>query len=165
MKSRDKNWQPKWVALPILDFARVVFSFKDRPAEGWEWVEELADALVVGDIKSGCDFANALIEDATARFMKKSASGTKGGIASAKTRNARRANPDAPKSKQEVLDFAADNGLDVDDARLWYERNFIERPGCDKYGEVIRNWKGALVAACKADRERREEENEDDDRF
>ena len=145
------------MALPILDFARVVFSFKDKPAEGWKWVEKLADALVVGDNKSGCDFATALIDDATARFMKKSASGTKGGIASANARNARKANPGAPKSKQEVLDFAADNGLDVDDARLWYERNYVERPGCDKDGEVIRNWRGALINACKAEASKRSE--------
>ena len=61
----------------------------------------------------------------------------------------------APRDKHEVLDFAEDNGLDVEDARLWYERNYVERPGCDKDGEVIRNWRGALINACKADAARR----------
>lgn len=60
-----------------------------------------------------------------------------------------------PRDKHEVMDFAEDNGLDVEDARLWYERNYVERPGCDKDGEVIRNWRGALINACKAEESKR----------
>jgi hypothetical protein len=61
----------------------------------------------------------------------------------------------APRDKHEVMDFAEDNGLDVEDARLWYQRNYVERPGCDKDGEVIRNWRGALINACKAEETKR----------
>lgn len=61
----------------------------------------------------------------------------------------------APRDKHEVMDFAEDNGLDVEDARLWYERNYVERPGCDKDGVVIRNWRGALINACKAEEMKR----------
>ena len=63
----------------------------------------------------------------------------------------------APRDKYEVMDFAEDNGLYVEDARLWYQRNYVERPGCDKDGEVIRNWRGALINACKAEASKRSE--------
>lgn len=69
-------------------------------------------------------------------------------------RNARR-RVRPPKSFDEVAAFADEIGLDYDDTRLWWERNFVERPGCDKDGVVFENWKGALVNACKAEAEKR----------
>ena len=45
--------------------------------------------------------------------------------------------------------------LDVDDARMWYQMNYVDRPGCDKDGMVITNWKGHCTAYCKAEKERR----------
>ena len=60
-----------------------------------------------------------------------------------------------PKNKQEVIEFAADNGLDVDDASTWAEQNLRERRGKDKDGKPIDNWKGALVNYCKAMSKRR----------
>lgn len=56
-----------------------------------------------------------------------------------------------PRSFQEVADFAGSNNLDYDDARLWWQRNFVERKGRDKDGRPIANWKGALVNACLAE--------------
>lgn len=55
-----------------------------------------------------------------------------------------------PKNKQEVIEFAIDNGLDSDDASTWAEQNLRERKGYDKDGNPILNWKGALTNYCKA---------------
>lgn len=60
-----------------------------------------------------------------------------------------------PRDFEEVKDFIAQNGLDYDDARLWWERNYVERDGIDKDGKPIKNWKGALVNACKAEDSKR----------
>lgn len=57
----------------------------------------------------------------------------------------------APRDKQEVFAFAESQGLDYDDVRLWWERNFVERDGTDKDGKRFANWKGALVNACRAE--------------
>lgn len=56
-----------------------------------------------------------------------------------------------PRNFDEVRDFAEAQGLDYDDTRLWWQRNFVERDGVDKDGNPIKNWKGALVNACKAE--------------
>lgn len=61
----------------------------------------------------------------------------------------------APRDSQEVFAFAAEQGLDYDDTRLWWERNFVERDGMDKDGNRFANWKGALINACKAEKEKR----------
>ena len=55
-----------------------------------------------------------------------------------------------PKTKQEVIEFAIDNGLDPDYASTWAEQNLKERRGKDKDGNPILNWKGALTNYCKA---------------
>lgn len=60
-----------------------------------------------------------------------------------------------PRDFEEVKDFIAQNGLDYDDARLWWERNYVERDGIDKDGKPIKNWKGALVNACRAEESKR----------
>ena len=60
-----------------------------------------------------------------------------------------------PRDFEEVKDFIAQNGLDYDDARLWWQRNFVERDGIDKDGKPIKNWKGALVNACRAEETKR----------
>lgn len=63
--------------------------------------------------------------------------------------------PIPPRNSEDVRLFALDKNLDVDDARMWYQMNFIDRPGCDKDGVVIINWKGHCTAYCKAEAERR----------
>lgn len=61
----------------------------------------------------------------------------------------------APRNFDEVRDFAEAQGLDYDDMRLWWQRNYVERDGIDKDGKPIKNWKGALVNACKAEETKR----------
>lgn len=161
MKKRSEEWLPKWVALPILDFVRKVHSLKDDPERLRDWIVDFADALMIGDRKSGCEMANAMISAAVDRFSKKSRAGRIGGIASGVARNARNGFSNKikpPSGFEEVADFAVKYGLDVDDARLWWQRNFVDRPGCDKDGVVFDNWKGALVNACRAEAKKRQGE-------
>ena len=60
-----------------------------------------------------------------------------------------------PKNAEEVRYFAADHDLDVEDARDWYEMNYVDRPGCNKDGVAIENWKGHCTAYCQTMAERR----------
>lgn len=78
------------------------------------------------------------------------ANSLRGGCHSAPARTCR-----PPMDFEEVKDFIAQNGLDYDDSRLWWQRNFVERDGIDKDGKPIKNWKGALVNACKAEETKR----------
>lgn len=61
-----------------------------------------------------------------------------------------------PKSMAEVSDFACSENLDYDDARLWWEQNFVERKGRDKDGRKITNWRGALIRFCESAKRKRE---------
>ena len=158
MKKQNEKWQPKWVALPILDFLRKVHSFKDDPEKGWRWIMEFTNALVVGDDSSECELANQLVREAKEFFSKKSKAGQIGGQASVNARKFRNKIP-PPEDFDEVVAFVDKHGLDYDDARLWWQRNFVERPGCDKDGVVFDNWKGALVNACRAEAKKRNSEN------
>lgn len=63
-----------------------------------------------------------------------------------------------PRNKDEVIDFAVQNGLDVDDALKWAQINLKERKGRDKDGKLIRNWKGACYNYCKAKELKRREQ-------
>lgn len=63
-------------------------------------------------------------------------------------------------TKDELYLFADTEHLDVADAREWYEINYVERPGCDKNGEVIKNWKGHCKRYCQAKLNKRNQENE-----
>ena len=61
-----------------------------------------------------------------------------------------------PSSMQDVAEFANRENLDYDDARLWWEQNFVERKGRDKDGNRITNWHGALINFCKSQAKKRE---------
>ena len=76
------------------------------------------------------------------QYPKASDNGKKGGRPPIKTK--------LPRNKQEVIEFAIDNGLDPDDASTWAEQKIKERRGRDKDGNPILNWKGALTNYCKA---------------
>lgn len=99
---------------------------------------------------SGNSFGSLMVRKANERMSSKSAcasreNGKEGGRPSVKL----------PKNKQEVIEFAVDNGLDTDDASTWAEQNLKERRGRDKNGNPIMNWKGALTNYCKKMAKRR----------
>lgn len=276
-KEIDK-WQPDWVALRILDFARKVHEFGNDDKALAEWTRQMSEDLIFNNTGSEDEFTQNLLAEASDAYAKKSKAGRKGGIAKARKQkqksqevagsgNARNASatgleeyydqetdkvstnnpsgdntanvppshghedgtidnpstdgdiredsqnvhdgrnagnmesgtsaagdsfgearesqnpgegrktrtagisqpavrpppsrdrctkiPIPPRNSEDVRLFALDKKLDVDDARMWYQMNFIDRPGCDKDGVVIINWKGHCTAYCKAEAERR----------
>lgn len=286
-KELDK-WQPDWVALRILDFARKVHEFGNDDKALAEWTRQMSEDLIFNNTSSEDEFTQNLLAEASDAYAKKSKAGRKGGIAKARkqkqkpqevagngnapdasvngldeyhdqetasgnyqvpdkvsTNNgdaARREAADGesngnvtadcttvstplaldmlgldkasnprgyntadvppsygpengtidnpatpagsshpagntppqfvinhnqrhrpqkpqanspPRSSEDVRLFALDRNLDIDDARMWYQMNFVDRPGCDKNGVAINNWKGHCTAYCKAEAERR----------
>lgn len=286
-KELDK-WQPDWVALRILDFARKVHEFGNDDKALAEWTRQMSEDLIFNNTSSEDEFTQNLLAEASDAYAKKSKAGRKGGIAKARKqkqkpqevagngnapdasvngldeyhdqetasgnyqepdkvstnngdaarREAADGEPDGnvvadrtsvsnplaldmpgpirtsnprgyntgnvppsygpedgaidnpvtpagsshpagntppqfvinhnqrhrpqkpqanspPRSSEDVRLFALDRNLDIDDARMWYQMNFVDRPGCDKDGVAINNWKGHCTAYCKAEAERR----------
>ena len=155
------KWTPKWLKLPILDFMREVYAREDDPDTLAKWVLGFTRAITFGNRESECELANSMLIESMEYYRKKSEAGRKGGVASTRARGLKpkfesgRIPP--PRSFDEVVAFVETQGLDYDDARLWWQRNFVERPGCDKDGVVFDNWKGALVNACRAESKKRKE--------
>lgn len=89
------------------------------------------------------------LESAKSPASTRSAGGKAASVPTAQKVHSTRCRP--PQSFDEVRDFANANGLDYDDMRLWWQRNYVEREGKDKDGYDIKNWKGALIEACKAE--------------
>lgn len=104
---------------------------------------------------SGDSLGSNMVRWAQERIEEKREQRSNAGILSGISRAMRARKLPPPRSFDEVADFAVKFGLDVDDARLWWQRNFVERPGCDKDGVVFDNWKGALVNACRAEDKKR----------
>ena len=96
------EWKPKWVALPILDFTREILSRKDDIQALSDWTVSLAEALLLGDSKSKCKFANELIKSSFEKLRKKSEAGQKG--MNNRWNYNRKIAP--PKSSEEVVAFA-----------------------------------------------------------
>lgn len=144
------EWTPKWVKLPIIDFVRKVYEFKENPDEGWNWIMEFANALMLGRSDTGCELASRIIEEAQDFAFKKSEAGRMGGLASAASKKARNGKngKDLPTTSS-VYDFAEAEGLDQTDARDWYEMTIVDRGGLDRNGNPIENWKGAIKRFCK----------------
>lgn len=294
MAKNNETWMPQWVALPILDFARIVHNFGDDAEALMNWMHEFSNDLLYCNLESKNELAKRLLDDAKEKTLKLSAAGKKGGKASTKARKQRNSDsatpadkreqgddntanyasgigpePDSnlngdapsggtcdgdltresvdrarttiseqfealdtpkigdsntgmqqpscspedgtnidwhkavcqalgttdgydqetealvsqtgagaaplqndschnapaprfprkskpPKNAEEVRNFAADHALDVEDARDWYEMNYVDRPGCDKDGITIDNWKGHCTAYCRTVKEKRE---------
>ena len=140
-------------------WARVYFS------EFIRHFRKMTDEEIIADIRASMDdledfngeggsFGGKLVLWAKERIdgnrEQRIAAGKKSGI----TRKFKGRIP-PPRSFDEVVAFVDSQGIDYDDARLWWERNFVERPGCDKDGVIFNNWKGALVNACRADEAKR----------
>ncbi len=106
--------------------------------------EHFADADIREDSENIATPQGALLESGTsAETLNGSARPSCGSAA----KNRRRLPPPTAES---VYEFANQASLDTADAREWYEINFVDRPGCDKDGIVIENWKGHCKNFCKA---------------
>ena len=89
MAKDNATWQPQWVALPILDFARIVHNFGDDNEAIAKWVKELAEDLLFCNTDSSNEFAKNLLVESTDKYSKKSNAGKKGGKASAMARKSK----------------------------------------------------------------------------
>ena len=134
------------------EFRKALFyrNFKNsaRAKEAFDESEEIFKSLSIRGRKGGRPPKNPDTETRAGGFSPLSSSPSLPPV-----RNGRRIPP--PKNFDEVAEFVDSVGLEYDDARLWWQRNFVERPGCDKDGVVFENWKGALVNACKAEEAKR----------
>lgn len=59
-------------------------------------------------------------------------------------------------TRQDVVDFAVQNGLDVNDACECYDAT-VERGGRDADGKAVKNWKGYVTQWCETRKESRRE--------
>lgn len=147
------EWTPKWIKLPIIDFVRKVYEFKDNPDEGWNWIMDFANALMLGKSDCSCELAERVIRESQDFVAKKSEAGRMGGLASAASRKAANmAQGHAAHilpTPANVYDFAVEEGLDECDARDWFDMTIVERGGLDRNGNPIENWKGAIKRFCK----------------
>lgn len=138
------------------EFRKALFyrNFKNsaRAKEAFDESEEIFKSLSIRGQKGG---RPPKIPDTATRTGCNSPSGVSTSSPHP-VRNRRRIPP--PKDFDEVAEFVDSVGLDYDDARLWWQRNFVERTGCDKEGIVFENWKGALVNACRAEQKKRSEQ-------
>ena len=80
------RWQPDWVALRVLDFARIVHNFGEDTEALANWVKELAEDLLFCNIDTSNEFAKDLLIESADKYYKKSNAGKKGGKSSAKAR-------------------------------------------------------------------------------
>lgn len=112
MANKNITWQPKWVPLPILDFARIIHDFGDDSESIANWVKKLAEDLLFCNTDSNDSFAKELIETANEQFSKRSSAGRKAGRASANARSRKQKNSGSamPADKREQ---GEDNTADI----------------------------------------------------
>ena len=99
MASHEETWQPQWVALPILDFARIIHSFGDDFEALGKWTKKFSEDLIYCNTESDNDFTARLLTESTDKYEKKSKAGRKGGIS--KARKQRQQNSAAPSPTRE----------------------------------------------------------------
>lgn len=106
-KKIDK-WQPDWVALRILDFARKVHEFGNDDKALAEWTRQMSEDLIFNNTSSEDEFTQNLLAEASDAYAKKSKAGRKGGIA--KARNRKNSGSAMPADKREQ---GEDNTADI----------------------------------------------------
>ena len=156
MKNRNEKWQPQWVALPIIDFVRVVHGFGGDGDAAFAWLHQFANDLLFCNFDTDDEFARALLMDAKEKYTRRSNAGKLGG------RPPVNKDPETPApapagapagalpTTEQLYDFARAEGLDEGDARDWYEMSVTDRGGTTRNGEKIKNWKGACKRFCRA---------------
>lgn len=103
VKNRE-TWMPQWVALPILDFARIVHNFGNDAEALMNWMHEFSNDLLYCNLESKNELAKRLLDDAKEKTLKLSAAGKKGGKASTKARKQKSSGSATPADKCEQVD-------------------------------------------------------------
>lgn len=86
MAKDNVTWQPKWVPLPILDFARIVHNFADNKDALAQWIKTFADDLLFCNLDSTDEFTIELLSAANEKYTSRATACKKAGKASAKAR-------------------------------------------------------------------------------
>lgn len=79
MANKDVTWQPKWVPLSILDFARMVHSFGEDSESLAKWTRLLADDLLFCNFNSENELICDMLETAKEKYLKRAKAGRTGG--------------------------------------------------------------------------------------
>lgn len=99
MAKSNETWKPQWVALPILDFARIVHSFGNDAESLGQWTKKFAEDLLFCNTDTSNEFVKTLLEESSDKYEKKSKAGRKGG--NAKARNRKNSGSAMPADKRE----------------------------------------------------------------
>lgn len=135
---------PWWCKLEFLEFSRHYIGMTDKQIV--DDVRRSIESLCKENTK-GNDFGSFLVRKALNRIESKAATASR---ENGKNGGRPPVRIPLPKNRDEVIDFAVEHGLDVDDAIQWYILNIDTRKGHDKNGKPIYNWPGALTNNCKA---------------
>lgn len=128
---------------------------------------KLDDEQIVRDIRQSMDDLEDMVNDTDtfgSQMVRWAMERAEEPFATAARENGKkggrpRKNPSGPMpaDKQPVLDFAADKGLDADDAyNCWYA-TVKERAGCDHDGNPVADWKAFVIKWCETARKKRRE--------
>lgn len=104
MATKDVTWQPKWVPLSILDFARIVHSFGEDSEALAKWTRQFADDLLFCNVDTNDDFTRELLSIANEKYTSRAAICKKAGKASAKARKQKSSGSATPADKREQGD-------------------------------------------------------------
>mgnify|MGYP007122057991 CR=1 FL=1 len=79
MAKDNVTWQPKWVPLSILDFARIVHNFGEDSEALAKWTRQFADDLLFCNTETEDALTKEMLDTANERYFKLSKAGKKGG--------------------------------------------------------------------------------------
>lgn len=108
MKKRNVTWQPKWVPLSILDFARIIHDFGDDAESCFNWVKQFAEDLLFCNTESKDEFTREMLSTANEKYSIKSAAGK----ASAKARKSKLTANNLPHPSDTISTDGPDNRPD-----------------------------------------------------
>lgn len=160
----DRKGRLDFVKLNILDNWRFWNKYQKSGRYEEAGREVVAQANALLEMDESNERAAALIGEALAFRAKKVDAGRKGGLArvAAGTANtqrpmdAKRKREPMPGDKNVVMDYAADNGLSVEDAFECWNVTVNERNGMTADGKKIDNWKAYVRKWCTTRNDNRE---------
>lgn len=86
MTKKNDTWQPEWVKLPILEFARTIHSLGDDSEAIAKWVKKFSEDLLFNNVQSDNDFTNFLLQEASEKYSTRHQVCIVAGRASVKSR-------------------------------------------------------------------------------
>lgn len=112
MAKSNVIWQPKWVPLSILDFARIIHDFGEDKDALTQWVKQFADDLLFCNVDTNDDFTRELLSIANEKYTSRAAICKKAGKASAKARKSKLTDNNLPHPSDTISTDGPDNRPD-----------------------------------------------------